>query len=229
MQKKFANNEECAQALFQHLVSTGLFKASDSDTYIDILHDINNLRGHEWLVELHRNLDTKPFFDFLASADWYEDQFAYGRAVSPNVFLKVVLNKEYPENISLNELRDVLDSNGLDHMWDYCPEDLDEAINNLSDDMYLLGVSFYEKDGYTARIFEIDEDAYQRLDRMLVVTERGDIVLPCDVRCGDPVVGPYIRPLDEQISSSAERLSQSVAHSTSEVLKEIVKKSDPCL
>ena len=42
---------------------------------------------------------------------------------------------------------------------------------------------------------------------MLVVTKRGDYVLPCDVRPGDTVVGSYVSSLNGKIA-----IAESVKH-----------------
>lgn len=203
----FQSNEEFALALFEHLKATGKISGSFVESE-NILHDVNNFRVNEWLELVDRNISTKAFFDYMPSADFFEDEFAYGRAVSPDVLLKVAFDKEYPENVTFDDVRNALDENGFENLWDYCVEDLDEAINNLSDDMMLLGVGFYEKDGYFARVFEITEEMAARLDSMLVVTERDVYVLPCDVHPGDKVVGPYVPSLDSKIAD-AESVKQN--------------------
>ena len=218
-QKKFTDNEELALALFEYLKTEGKIAGTEHER-IDILHDINNLRGHEWLELVDRNMHTKPFFDYMPGADFYEDEFAYGRAVSPAVFLKVAFNEDFPENVSFEQVRFLLDNMDFDKLWDYPVEDLDEAINNLSEDMHLLGVGFYENDSYFARIFEITDEMAKRLDSMLVVTERGDYVLPCDVRPGDSVVGPYIKPLDDRIAESESQVNRDIKRINDERLFE---------
>lgn len=202
----FYDNEELAFALFLHLKKTGQITGTEYDRET-ILHDINNLRGHEWLESLERNLETKPFFDCMPHADWAADEFAYGHAVEPDVLLKAVFGDNCPDVSSFDDIREFLDANGYDHLWDYSPDDLDEAINNLSEDMWLLGVAFYEKDGCSIRIFEIEDEMAKRLDCMLVVTERGDCVLPTHVAAGDVVVGPYIQSTEQQADVSEREMA----------------------
>lgn len=200
---QFKSNEEYAAALFEYLKKAGKIVGDEEDRK-NIIHDINNLRGYEWLELVDRNISTKAFFDYLPHADFFEDEFAYGRAIAPNVFLKCVLSEEFSENISFDEVRELLDKKGFKDLWDYSVDDLDEAIDNLDldVDMHLLGVGFYENNSYFVRIFEITDLMAKRLDSMLVVTERGDCVLPCDVAPGDVVVGPYELSLKDKIALS---------------------------
>lgn len=161
----FYSNEDCAIALFHHLKNTGKIEGSVYD-YETILHDINNLRGAERLQILDRNHTTKPFFDHIGLAEFFDDAFAFDKAVSPDVFLKVTVGQDFPEQTSFSVVRDVLDENGLSELWDYPTDEIDEATNNLGDNMYLLAVSFYESDGYFARVFEITDEMAKRFWRL---------------------------------------------------------------
>lgn len=187
----FNNNEECALAMFEYLKKAKEIEGTEYDREM-ILHDLNNLRGHEWLECFDRSLATKPFFDYIGGADFFEDEFAYGRAIAPDLFLKVVLCEDYPVNVTFEQVREALDKAGLQDLWDFPVEDLDEALENLSDDISLLGVGFYEDGGYFARIFEIDQDMVERFEKLLITTERGDVVLPTDIRHEDSPVDMYI-------------------------------------
>lgn len=201
-QQAFETNEDCANGLFNFLVSIGKANASDSFMRESILHDINNLRGREWLDILERNITTKPFFDYIGGAEFFEDEFIYGRGVAPNIFLKIAIEEEFPENTTFDQVRTALDDKGLQDLWDFPVEDLDEALANLSDDMWLLGVSFYEDGGYFARIFEITQEMADRFEKLLVHTQLGDCVLPSDI----------MKPrLDSQIQASS---AQNSLHKT---------------
>lgn len=162
----FQNNEECALALFNYLYKTGAIEGSEDDR-IAILHDINNLRGREWLDIVERNLKTKPFFDYIGGAEFTEDEFIFDRGVSPDVFLKAVFNREFSENTSFLQVRDLLDQNGFQDLWDFSVDDLDEAVANLDDDKWLLAVSFYEDNGYFVRVFEVTDEIARRFERVL--------------------------------------------------------------
>lgn len=196
---RFTNNEECALALFLHLKEIGQVQGTEYDREA-VLHDVNNLRGHEWLECLKRNLETKPFFDYLRGAEYFEDEFAYGSPVSPRVFIKAALGQDVPDSISYDEVRNLMDSHGYGELWDYCEEDLDEVIDNLSDGFAVLAVGFYQEVGYYARLFEIPPEIVNRFESMLVVTEHGCTVLPEHVHSGDRIVGPY-----STVSNVAER------------------------
>lgn len=160
----FTSNEDCAIALFRHLKNIGEIEGSDSDR-ATILHDINNLRGSEWLQTLERNQITKPFFDYIGFPEFFGDEFVCSQAISPRLFLTITVGQDYPEETSFDEVRDVLDEHGFSELWDYPTDEIDEATNNLGDDMYLMAVSFYEPDGYFTRVFEITEEMAEKFWR----------------------------------------------------------------
>lgn len=60
----FKTNEECALALFLYLKTVGKIKGTEYEKET-IIHDINNLRGYEWLQHIDRNEETERFFSYL--------------------------------------------------------------------------------------------------------------------------------------------------------------------
>lgn len=161
-EQSFNTNEDCALALFDYLKAAGKIEGTEYDRET-ILHDINNLRGHEWLQNMDRSQETKPFFDYIGFPEFSGDEFAFSETVSPSAFLKIAVGQEFPEDTSFDKVRDVLDENGFSELWDYPTDELDEATGNLGEDTYLLAVSFYEPDGYFSRIFEITAEMAERL------------------------------------------------------------------
>lgn len=192
--KRFKSNEECALALFEYLKAKGSIEGAEYDRET-ILHDINNLRGREWLDVIERNINTKPFFDYINGAEYPWDEFVYGSGIAPDVFLKAVLNEDFPENTTFEEVRSVLDKNGYKELWDYPTDEIDEVLGSLSEDLWFIAVDFYEGGGHFARIFEITQEMADRFESFLVETERGDTVLPCHVRPDDRIIGPYKVPV----------------------------------
>ncbi len=160
MFNKFNSNEECAAALYRYLISHNHISARDPFVQENnILHDINNLRGYEWLDIIERNKETRAFFEHIGYVEYSDAAFVCGAAVEPRVLLKVAIDQDCSRDATYDEVRDVLDKNGCGELWDYAHGDADEAIANNE---HLMAVAFYSPEGYEARLFEITEEMADR-------------------------------------------------------------------
>jgi len=196
---KFNNNEECAEALYSYL----LVHNPDDCKYCsenDILLDINNLRGNEWLEIIDRNSDTRCFFDYIGLSEFHSISFVHGKAISPDMFLKTIFGKDFGENPTYDEVRSTLDNNGYDNLWDYSVEDMDEATINND---YLIAVAFYEPDGYSARLFELTEDMADKFFAEFY--------------------GVRIPSVDEMIKSASASINSQCVNSKPKILDDFVK------
>ena len=198
--QKFNSNEECAYALHRYLIKHKK-ESSSSDVYYDILHDINNLRGHEWLQGLKRNEKTRAFFDYIRFPEYSHENFLCTEAVPSNLFFKAVTNIGRSTDISFDELRDFMDQNGFDHLWDYSVSDLEEAVSNNE---LVLAVSFYEDGGYFARIFECDDEIADRYFAIEAALSDG-MDLETALSLDFSTISDRKKSLDSQIHSASSR------------------------
>ena len=149
----FKSNSECANALFDYLVKKNYASAAETHVKDDILHDLNNGRGHEWLEHIIKNLSTMCFFDYIPRQD-YGDEFVIPYAISATTFVKRVFNDVLPTDCSYEQFLDYWHDNGFSDLWDYAEKDVDDAIENND---YLIALAFYSETGCQIRFFEITE------------------------------------------------------------------------
>lgn len=175
--KKFGSNEECAEALYRYLLEHRHISAKDPFVQgNNILHDINNLRGYEWLELLPRNAETEAFFAYLDPE--YVQKMIDAHDKEGNVFISI-------ESISLGEywelatgeagapillmdtLRAMMDEAGLGEVWDYPLEDIGEAVAN---NKHLVVVEDVHGDRAEWRVFEVTDEMYERYEKMYDLT-----------------------------------------------------------
>lgn len=172
----FNDNDECALALFNYLVSIGEAKPVDYDIYAQILHDINNLRGYEWLESLPRNTETEAIFAYLSpepvvfhgDGAVLEDTFVFDISISPELYWEIATGEKGVVISNLDELRDKLDKFGLGEVWDYPMSDVDEAVENNEHLVIVEAGEISSFPNTECRIFEVTDEM---LDRCQGVTK----------------------------------------------------------
>ncbi len=171
--KMFESNEECAEALYRYLIEHGHITAKEPFVQgNNILHDINNLRGHEWLELLPRNAETEAFFAYLDPEYVQKMIDANDKEGNVFIFIESIPLGEYWELAtgesgvtvtSLDALRVMLDKAGPGEVWDYPMEDIDEAMANNE---HLVVVEDLNGDTAEWRVFEVTDEMYERYEKM---------------------------------------------------------------
>lgn len=184
--KNFNSNEECATALYKQLVLIGEIDIND-DYYTEnsILHDINNLRGYEWLQCLQRNIDTEPFFAYLdpeyvphfyGDGAVLEDTFIFDISIAPGEYWRLATGENDVVIDSLETLRNMMDDAGLGEVWDYSMGDIDEAMENNE---HLVLVEEGELSDYPAnncRVFEVTDEMFERFQELYGQNSNWDVM-----------------------------------------------------
>lgn len=174
--KKFGSNEECAVALYRYLTEHGHITAKEPFVQgNNILHDINNLRGYEWLELLPRNAETEAFFAYLdpeyvphfyGDGALLEDTFIFDNSITPGEYWELATGEAGVVISSLDALRNKMDEAGLGEVCDYPMSDINEAVANnehlaLVDDGQTVNYPNNE-----CRVFEVTDEMYERYEKM---------------------------------------------------------------
>ena len=80
-------------------------------------YDLNNGRGHEWLENIIKNLETMYFFDYIPCQN-YGDEFIVPYAISAVTFAKRVFNETLPENCSYEQFLEYWHKDGFEDLWE---------------------------------------------------------------------------------------------------------------
>lgn len=169
----FKSNEECAAALYKYLIEHKHISAKDPFVQENnILHDINNLRGQEWLELLPRNAETEVFFACLDPeyvAQFYgcgaelEDTFIFDNSIYPGEYWELATGESGVIIATLDVLREKMDKAGLGDVWDYPMADITEAVANNE---HLVLVEDPSTSTVERRVFEVTEEMYERYEKM---------------------------------------------------------------
>lgn len=82
------------------------------------------------------------------------DKFVCHYTIPPNFFAKQVFNIKLPANYTYEDFLQFWHNQGLEDLWDYAVDDIEDALENNE---HLVAIEFYSINGPVIRVFEITE------------------------------------------------------------------------
>lgn len=141
----------------------------------DLLHDLNNLRGNEWLEIVEDNCDDEElliaFKEFIGANDIWEDEFDESLDEAKTTFANIfMVQNRYDYCVELGlekQAKSILQSRGIDIKGNQCIETPYSALTGAYIDLYNLtreeNESFKLKEDYNSDL-ETERKVQKYLD-----------------------------------------------------------------